>query len=233
MSQILCVEDSHEFYLYLAKILKNHTLTHAVNLHEAFKIVDNGRASFDLVLLDISLPDGNGIKALGTLKDAFPERNVPFIILSSDDDVLSKVAAFGMGVDDYVTKPPNATELVARIEARLRSSKAAQKNRNHIQVGDLKIDSDRMSVEQTTSAGVQLIELTPSEFKLLKLLCARPGQVYNRDHLIDQVWGLAKHITQRTVDAHISHLRKKLTTSKVKIETVLSVGYKVEIKDNL
>lgn len=231
MSQILCVEDSHEFYMYLAKILKNHTLTHAVTLHDAFKLVDNGRASFDLVLLDISLPDGNGIKALSALREAFPEKNVPFIILSSDSDVLSKVAAFGMGVDDYVTKPPDATELVARIEARLRSSKAAQTDRNHIQIGDLKIDSDRMSVEQSTVTGVQAIDLTPSEFKLLKLLCARPGQVYNRDHLIDHVWGLAKHITQRTVDAHISHLRKKLKTSNVKIETVLSVGYKAEIRD--
>lgn len=232
MARILCIEDNVDFYMYLAAALKEHNLTHATSLNDSFKLVQNGRESFDLILLDISLPDGNGIKAISALKENFPLKNVPVIILSSDGDVLSKVAAFGFGADDYVQKPPELSELKARIQARLRGSHAEQKNKNFLQVGDLAIDSDKMSVEHSSASGKKNIELTPSEFKLLKLLCSRPSHVYTRDQLIDQVWGISKYITQRTVDAHISHLRKKLNDSNVRIETVLSVGYKVEVKDN-
>lgn len=234
MAKILCVDDSVEFFLYLEKAMKEHSLTHTMNLNDAFKLVQNGRESFDLILLDVGLPDGNGIKAITGLKDSFPLKNVPIIILSSDGDVLSKVAAFGLGADDYVQKPPDMSELKARVDARLRTANAEQKNINHIQIGDLVIDSDRMAIEHLSPRqGKNVIELTPSEFKLLKLLCQRPGQVFTRDHLIDQIWGVSKYITQRTVDAHVSHLRKKLRNSRVKIETVLSMGYKVEIKDTV
>ncbi len=232
MAKILCVEDNVEFYLYLSSVLKEHHLTQAMNLNDAYKLVQNGRESFDLILLDVALPDGNGIKAIATLKESFPLKNVPIIVLSADGDVLSKVAAFGVGADDYVQKPPNTSELKARIEARLRGSLSDQKDKTQVQLGDLIINSDRMAVEHSSiKTGKTLIELTPSEFKLLKLLCSRPGQVFTREHLIDQVWGISKHITQRTVDAHISHLRKKLVQSNVQIETVLSVGYKAEIRD--
>lgn len=232
MAKILCIEDNIEFYLYLSSVLKEHHLTQAANLNDAFKLVQNGRESFDLILLDVSLPDGNGIKAIAQLKESFPLKNVPIIVLSADGDVLSKVAAFGVGADDYVQKPPNSSELKARIEARLRGALTEQKDKAHIQLGDLVINSDKMCVEHTSiKTGKSLIELTPSEFKLLKLICARPGQVFTREQLIDQVWGISKHITQRTVDAHISHLRKKLVDSSVHIETVLSVGYKAEVKD--
>lgn len=201
---------------------------HAPTLNEAFKIVSNGREAFDLVLLDISLPDGNGIKSLSQLKDAFQTKTVPFLVLSVDDDILSKVAAFGVGADDYILKPPNPLELKARIEARLRFSQAIEKEKNQIQIGDLLIDSNKISVEHTSSKGIRsVIELTPSEFKLLKLLAGRPGQVFTRDYLIDSVWGISKHVTERTVDAHISHLRKKISMSQVKIQTVLSSGYKI------
>lgn len=234
MAKILCIEDSLEFFMYLNVVLKEHKLTHATTLNNAFKLVQNGRESFDLILLDASLPDGNGIKAISTLKESFPLRTVPIVVLSADGDVLSKVASFSMGADDYIQKPPDSSELKARIEARLRGANAAQKDKSQIQIGDLVIDSDRMCVEHVNEQGARrLIELTPSEFRLLKLICGRPGQVFTRDHLIDYVWGISKHITQRTVDAHISHLRKKIAGSSVRIETVLSVGYKVEIKGKI
>lgn len=230
MARILCIEDSLEFYKYLTAILSEHKLTHVMTLNEAFKLVQNGRESFDLILLDVILPDGNGIKAISNLKESFALKNVPIVMLSSDGDVLSKVASFGMGADDYVQKPPNSSELKARIEARLRGASAAQKDKSHIQIGDLLIDSDKMSVERQSTSGKKNIELTPSEFKILKLICSRPGQVFTRDQLIDSVWGIGKYIAPRTVDAHISHLRKKIEESRVNIETILSIGYKVEIK---
>jgi DNA-binding response OmpR family regulator len=184
-----------------------------------------------LILLDASLPDGNGIKSISSLKEAFPLKYIPIIVLSADGDVISKVAALGIGADDYIQKPPNTDELRARIQARLRDTQTHQKALNLIHIGDLVIDSNKMSVEQSSMQNGQVqIELTLSEFKLLKLMSLRPGQIFSRDQLIDEVWGIAKFITQRTIDAHVSHLRRKLLLSTVKIETVLSVGYKIEVK---
>ncbi len=226
MAKILCVEDSAEFYIYLTSVLQGHTLIQAQSLSEAFRLVQGGRETFDLVLLDISLPDGNGMKALPELKEAFATKSVPFIVLSADDDVLSKVAAFGIGADDYVSKPPNSSELRARVEARLRTASTQQQNLSQILIGDLIIDTNRMSVEIKRDASTEQVELTPFEFKILRTVCLRPGQVYSRDQLIDQVWGHGKFVSERTVDAHVSHLRKKISNSSVKIETVLSAGYK-------
>lgn len=230
MAKILCIEDNQEFIMYLSMILKEHTISFTSTLNEAFKIVQNGRESFDLILLDVSLPDGNGIKALAQLREAFSTKNIPIIILSADSDILSKVAAFGVGADDYITKPPHPAELKARIEARLRAAQTQAKDSQYIRIGNLVIDSDKMSVQIHLSDKIENVDLTPSEFKLLKILSARPGQVYSRDYLIDHVWGIAKHITERTVDAHISHLRKKIAAGSAKVETVLGAGYKIEVR---
>ncbi|WP_413295237.1 response regulator transcription factor [Bdellovibrio sp. HCB185ZH] len=232
MAKILCVEDSSEFFIYLTSVLKDHSLTQAESIAEAFNIVQTGRDSFDLVLLDISLPDGNGMKILPDLKDSFKAKPVPIIILSTDDDIISKVAAFGIGADDYISKPPNSSELRARVDARLRAVKSYQQNTQQVQLGDLFIDSNRMCVEIRNPKGASQVELTPFEFKILKILCSRPGQVFSREQLIDQVWGVGKYVTERTVDAHVSHLRKKISDSSVKVETVLSAGYKATVKDS-
>lgn len=231
MAKILCIEDNQEFTFYLTSVLKDHTLSFAPTLSDAFKIVQNGRESFDLILLDVSLPDGNGIKALTQFKEAFSAKNIPIIILSADGDIINKVAAFGVGADDYITKPTHSAELKARIEARLRTAQVQAKDSQYIKLGNLVIDSDKMSVQILGDTATENVDLTPSEFKLLKILSSRPGQVYSRDYLIDHVWGITKHITERTVDAHISHLRKKISTSTAKVETVLGAGYKIEVKD--
>lgn len=230
MAKLLCIEDNQEFTLYLNSVLKEHSLSFSSTLSDAFKLVQNGRESFDLILLDISLPDGNGIKSLAQLKEAFSTKDIPIIILSSDGDIINKVAAFGVGADDYMTKPVHPAELKARIDARLRNA-SSQKKDSQIKIGNLTVDSDKMRVEIHLQNHVTItVDLTPSEFKLLKILASRPGQVYTRDYLIDHVWGISKHITERTVDAHISHLRKKIIKASAQIETVLGAGYKMELK---
>ena len=232
-AQILCIEDSKEFQIYLSAALKEYSIVFASNLSEALRLVEGKRGNFDLILLDVSLPDGNGLKILPRLKEVLSPRFVPVIIISADEDVVTKVAAFGVGADDYVSKPPDINELRARIEVRLRTAKVLEGEKSNAVYGDLTIDLDKMTVEVSSKAGRELVELTPFEFKILKLLISRPGQVYTREVIIDRVWGLDKYITTRTVDAHISHLRKKLVQSEVLIETVLSTGYKVGTKDKI
>jgi len=234
MARILCIEDSQEYQIYLSAILKDYTMTFASSGGRALSLTENGRDHFDLVLLDVSLPDGNGLKILPRLKESMGPRFVPVIIISADSDIVTKIAAFGVGADDYVSKPADPNELRMRIEARLRAVQFIASEKHTVSFGNIKMDIDKMNVEiQTDSEGPAQVELTPYEFKILKLLLSRPKQVYTREVIIDQVWGIDKFITSRTVDAHISHLRKKLSASDISIETVLGTGYKIELKDRI
>ncbi len=231
MANILCIDDSAEFGIYLTSILGDHDLTVCETLNEAYKLFQTGRKSFDLILLDVNLPDGNGIKSIGQLRGHLADPTVPILMLTNDDDILSKVSALGLGADDYIIKPIVADELKARIGARLRTRNLLQKKINSISFGNLVIDIDKMNVEQKCENGkTKTLELTPLEFKILKLLTTRPGQIFSRDQVIDFVWGVGKFISERTVDAHISHLRKKLAESNVEITTVINVGYKATLR---
>lgn len=215
MARILCIEDSQEFQIYLSSILKEHNLTFVSNSNEALRITESGRDHFELILLDVSLPDGNGIKILPRLKEAMAPRFVPVMILSSDSDIITKVAAFGVGADDYINKPPEPSELRARIDARLRTAQSISQEKSVLEYSDLIVDLDKMTVEILLKNNRrESIELTPYEFKILKLLLSRPGQVYSREMIIDRVWGIDKFITSRTVDAHVSHLRKNWCRAK-------------------
>lgn len=226
MARILCIEDSREFQTYLSSILAEHALNCVGTIQEALRLLENGHHSFELILLDISLPDGNGVKTLPEIKERILSRAVPVIIISSDGDILTKVAAFGMGADDYLAKPFEPSELKARIEARLRWSKSANDEKTLIRYGDITIDLERMVVEVGGTGSRQALDLSPLEFKVLRLLLGRPGQVYSRDQIIERVWGVGRYITARTVDTHVSHLRQKIGATEVRIETVLGVGYK-------
>jgi DNA-binding response OmpR family regulator len=229
VARILCVEDSSEFFIFLSSVLKDHSVSRAVDIRQAYQLTRGGKHNFDLILLDISLPDGSGLRALPQLRQG----EIPIIVLSSDSDVLTKVAAFGVGADDYLSKPPDPNELRARIEARLRSVKTNEKSRTQLQVGNLFLDSDAMQAEiHLEDSRLEALNLTPSEFKILRMMISRLGQVYSRDQVIGQVWGVGKHVTPRTIDAHISNLRKKLANSTVEIETVTGSGYRGRLKDS-
>ncbi|MCC2679816.1 MAG: hypothetical protein K0R29_2392 [Pseudobdellovibrio sp.] len=230
MNRILCIEDSVEYQIYLSALLKDYNVTFASDSNKALQITQNAREQFDLVLLDVSLPDGNGIKLVPKLREAFSSQFVPIIVVSGDNDIVTKVAAFGVGADDYISKPADPTELKIRIEARLRNAQLMTSEKSIIEFSGVKLDTDKMSVEVKTPEAIQKAELTPYEFKLLKLLLSRPDHVFSREVIIDRVWGIDKYITTRTVDTHISHIRKKLESSLIKIETVLSTGYKLVAK---
>jgi len=229
VANILCIEDSREFQIYLNSILPEHKLNCVGTLQDGLRLLESGHHSFELILLDISLPDGNGVKVLPEIRERLLARAIPVIIISSDGDILTKVAAFGMGADDYLAKPIDPGELKARIEARLRWSKSANNEKALISYGDLSIDLERMVVEIGGPGPGTALDLSPLEFKVLRLLLARPGQVYSRDQIIERVWGVGRYITARTVDTHVSHLRQKIGASEVRIETVLGVGYKCSL----
>ena len=179
---------------------------------------------FDLILLDLMLPDGSGLDLCKQIKSNSETEATPIIILTAKDDEVDKVVGFELGADDYVTKPFSVRELILRIKAILKRSDTKTKEVVEVerQFGDLKIDVDSHEVHVDS----QLIELTALEFRLLKELVDKRGRVQSRDHLLSEVWGYNAEVTTRTVDTHIKRLREKLGSMGKYVQTIRGVGYK-------
>lgn len=179
---------------------------------------------FDLILLDLMLPDGSGLDLCKKIKSNSETEATPIIILTAKDDEVDKVVGFELGADDYVTKPFSVRELILRVKAILKRSDAKTKEVVEVerQFGDLKIDVDSHEVHVDS----QLIELTALEFRLLKELVDKRGRVQSRDQLLSEVWGYNAEVTTRTVDTHIKRLREKLGSMGKYVQTIRGVGYK-------
>ena len=179
---------------------------------------------FDLILLDLMLPDGSGLDLCKKIKSNSKTEATPIIILTAKDDEVDKVVGFELGADDYVTKPFSVRELILRVKAILKRSDTKTKEVVEVerQFGDLKIDIDSHEVHVDS----QLIELTALEFRLLKELVDKRGRVQSRDQLLSEVWGYNAEVTTRTVDTHIKRLREKLGSMGKYVQTIRGVGYK-------
>ncbi len=179
---------------------------------------------FDLILLDLMLPDGSGLELCKKIKSNSETEATPIIILTAKDDEVDKVVGFELGADDYVTKPFSVRELILRVKAILKRSDTKTKEVVEVerQFGDLKIDVDSHEVHVDS----QLIELTALEFRLLKELVDKRGRVQSRDQLLSEVWGYNAEVTTRTVDTHIKRLREKLGSMGKYVQTIRGVGYK-------
>ncbi len=179
----------------------------------------------DLVLLDVMMPQLDGWQTLRRIRE---ESAVPVIMLTARGSVVDRVQGLRMGADDYVAKPFDGRELVARVQAVLRRATGQVEARVPIRRGSLTV---RPSERMAAYAGRRLA-LTPKEFDLLVLLAAHPSQVFSREKLLDRIWGPAYQGDARTVDAHIKNLREKLGEGAGMIVTVWGVGYRfAEVAD--
>jgi DNA-binding response OmpR family regulator len=185
----------------------------------ALKIIRSDEPA--LVVLDIMLPEVDGFEVCRQTR-AFSE--VPIIMLTARDDDVDKIVGLEIGADDYLTKPFNPRELVARVKAILRRSEPRVRvNEEAIVLGDLRIDRARREVFIDDEA----IQLRNKEFELLVSFAENPEIVLTRERLLELVWGYDFLGETRTVDVHVAQLRKKLSGSAVRIETVTGVGYKL------
>lgn len=202
---------------------------------ENFKIIsaDDGLAALeifetespDLIILDLMLPKLDGWEVCKRIRAV---SDVPILMLTARDDDIDKIVGLELGADDYMTKPFNPRELVARVKAILRRTepkrlKAEDKTNEAIQIGNLLIDPARRLVKIDNTA----IDLRTKEFDLLLTLAENIGIVFSREQLLDVVWGFDFYGQTRTIDVHVAHLRHKLEGSNVQIETVWGVGYKL------
>ena len=177
----------------------------------------------DLVLLDIMLPDMDGLEIVKKLRSRPDTVRVPIILVTAKTTELDKVKGLDIGADDYLTKPFGVMELISRVKALLRRSRALQDDKQMV-LGDITLDSERREVH----VGGELCELTFKEFELLKLLMVNAGIVLHRDTIMSDVWGTDYESESRTLDMHIKTLRQKLGEAGNMIKTVRNVGYKME-----
>ncbi len=173
-----------------------------------------------LIILDLMLPEIDGWEVCRRIRG---ESDVPIIMLTARNDDVDKVVGLEMGADDYLTKPFNPRELVARVRAVLRRYEKAIPPEQIVKIGRVTIDPQRREV----TVGDKTVELRTKEFDLLMTLAQHKGIVLSRDQLLDLVWGFDFYGQTRTVDVHIAHLRDKLTNSDLVIDTVWGIGYKL------
>jgi len=190
-------------------------------MNELIFIVDDEPDILELVSINES-----GMDICRRLKSSDEYSDIPIIILSAKSETTDKILGLEFGADDYVTKPFEPRELVARVKAVIRRSKpVSEKEKKKIVFGDiLEVDPNKFEVK---IKGKKII-LTTTEFKILELLLRKPGYVYSRDKILTSLWGNEKIVEERTVDVHIKHLRSKLAKAGDFIKNIRGIGYKIE-----
>jgi len=178
----------------------------------------------DLIILDLMLPGMDGLGVCRALKQDERTSSIPIIILTAKETETDKVVGLELGADDYMVKPFSPRELMARVKAVLRRVEAKSEKTKVIKIGDLIIDLGKFTVTVKSKE----IPLTTTELRILSILAEKPGWVFSRNQLLDRLWGEDKIVVERTIDVHITQLRKKLGTSGKMVKSIRGMGYKLE-----
>ncbi|PIP96244.1 MAG: hypothetical protein COW00_19990 [Bdellovibrio sp. CG12_big_fil_rev_8_21_14_0_65_39_13] len=225
---LLIIDDDSDIHLLLKRTLEvNFSLSFAIDLASAREYVSNSRP--DIIVLDEGLPDGSGSEFCHYLKNNLSMKDVPIIMLTSRKELQDKLSAFNSGADDYVVKPFEPLELAARIQARFRVNHEGQDN-YHLDDLLFNLSTQKLSIE--SGDGAVEIDLTPLEFKILYHLSREVGSIHPRDELLHAVWGEKVNVVSRTVDQHISKVRKKISSSSFTVKSAHGKGYFL-IKKNI
>lgn len=219
----MIVDDQDELRESITTFLQNegyHTVS-ARNGEEALRLLE-GHLKVDIMLLDVMMPEKDGYETLRELRMA--KHSIPVIMLTAKTEEVDKLLGLELGADDYITKPFSLREVIARIKAVLRRTSGEQADDEWIRQLDLNIN---LATYETFVHGVR-INLTPTEFKILVTLAEKPGRVYSRLQLMNIAMGEAFVQYERSIDTHVSNLRKKLSQfgSSAMIETVYGIGYR-------
>ncbi len=222
--RVLVVDDESDIVALVAYHLARagYRVATAASGPEALETARHQRPA--LMVLDLMLPGMSGFEVLEQLRADDRTRDIAVLLLTARRDEPERIRGLTLGADDYLTKPFSAPELVLRVGAILRRTRAAGSGApDLLAIGPLAIDlsAHRVTVDE------QQVELTPTEFKLLRLLAERRGRVQSRSHLLETVWDAAPDIQTRTVDMHVQRLRAKLGAAGELIETVRGFGYRM------
>lgn len=234
-STVLTVDDEVDILKLLGYNLRKagYNVIEAKDGPEALELAVS--AVPDLILLDIMLPNMEGTEVLKLLMREDRTADIPVIMLTAKGEEVDRIVGFELGAEDYITKPFSPRELILRVKAVLKRKKKSwpdaaatggdnkdDKNDDVLSYKELTVDSQRHRV----TVKDKTVELTGTEFNLLKALLLSRGRALSRDTLLDRAWGRDCYVTERTVDTHVRRLREKLKTAGKYIETVRSVGYR-------
>lgn len=219
---VLVVDDEQDILEFLEYNLTN----------EGYEVntADNGNKAIesaikkvpDLILLDIMMPEKDGIETCRELRSMPKFKSTVIAFLTARSEDITQIAGFDVGADDYITKPIKPRLLLSRVKALLRR-KLNNVQEDKIEIGNFQIDRERFIVNSED----QEIELPRKEFELLYLLATKPGKVFNRDEMLASIWGKEVIVGDRTIDVHIRKLREKIGDSKIK--TIKGIGYKLDL----
>lgn len=224
-NKVLLVDDSQEIFQLVQQAVGGISeLLWAESIGKAQELM-NGN-TVDLVLMDIGLPDGNGIEYCSRLQTTNGLGNVPIFFLTAHGALAEKVLGFSAGADDYIVKPFSVLELRARVEAKLKKLNLHREQETILKWKNIEIYPNSQEVRVIDQGRYSSIDLTALEFKLLTYLASRPGDVFSRDDILSKVWGDNLHVYPRSVDTHISKLRKKLGEASDAIRSVHGTGYR-------
>ena len=225
--RILVIEDEAAIreMLGYALMKEGYIFEEASDTEEARLVIE--RRKPDLILMDWMLPGLSGVDFARRLRSNMETKDIPVIMLTAKGEEADKVRALDTGSDDYITKPFSTKELLARIRAVIRRT-SPKDTLDVIEIQGLRLDPETCRVH----AGDTIVDISPTEFRLLHFFIKHPEKVYNRAQLLDQVWGQNVYVEERTVDVHIRRLRKTLEPFGFDkfIQTVRSFGYRFSIK---
>ncbi len=220
MPNILVVEDNIELAQCVVMVLsKHHQVTHAPNLATAKSFLSE--LQFNLVLLDVDLPDGSGFDMYQWMKSELKWER-PVMFLTGESDLTNRLKGLELGAKDYILKPFYSKELVLRIELQL---KQFEPKTNVILFADLKIEKSQLRVSLIDQKIEKPLNLTPNEFKILMMLVENTDENVSRDEIINNVWGVGFNLSAKAVNTHICNLRKKMQSKQVKIISYEGKGY--------
>lgn len=226
-SHILCIEDDPTIQMLVAVALKEYQVIPAYSISEAEAAIN--KFHFNALLIDVQLPDGDGLRFLAKLYQDESYHRTPVLVFSDHSEISNKVMAFALGAEDFISKPFDLLELKARVAAKIRKQELNFEKSNRRKLGNIIIDFDRQKAFSVNQNLEQDLGLTSIELKILGLLTKRLEHVFSREQIMDQIWGKT-YISDRTIDSHIAHLRNKIDNSTLLIETAKTFGYRAVLR---
>lgn len=227
MEEILLIEDDEAARIMVIRSLgPDFNVTTCSSLDRAREALNT--KNFDLIMLDLTLPDGDGLQFLAELRNSAVLMHIPVVLFTGRSSTNDHVMGLSLGADDYMIKPVAPLLLKATIKARIKRIQESIRENDVLRLGELRlvISKQKLFVREAEGAAEREIELTSLEFKMLLYFAKHSERIISRDQLISAIWGENVHIIDRTVDGHVSHIRKKINRSTYRIESVRGEGYR-------
>lgn len=223
--KILLVDDELDIIEFLEYNLRQEGFV-VVTARDGKEALEKVEEKPDLIILDVMMPNMDGYEVIRKIKSKNGFENIPIIFLTAKSSELDEVHGLELGADDFIQKPISPKKLIARVKSNLRRVPGEEKEEaTVVEAGPLKIDKEKYTVHLNGES----IFFPKKEFAILMLLASKPGKVFPREQILNEIWGTDIYVVERTVDVHVRKIREKLDDFANIIETVKGVGYRFKV----